>query len=193
MFEISVVAMAVFNLVGNFVLTLILIGVKRKQECYDNLEREVKAQAQTLIDGKFEELMRGQDIIVARLERGGVSAAHRFAVADLPRGDVEHAVDYYRRLCLRDPPRYRGRAPAAATASGDPELSVAPEEIEGWTVRNTIDEPRLSELVELYEELGFDVMLRPVSLDHTGEVCAECVMIDPERYKTIYTRPRNDD
>ena len=77
------------------------------------------------------------------LERGGVPASHRVGVADLPRGDVEHAVDYYRRLCLRDPPRYRGRAPAAATPAGDPELAVAAEEIEecrrwlagrGWQV-----------------------------------------------------------
>jgi hypothetical protein len=62
-------------------------------------------------------------------------------------------------------------------------------EIEGWTARNTIDEPRLSELVELYEELGFEVMLRLVSPEHAGEVCAECVLVDPDRYKTIYTRP----
>ena len=74
-----------------------------------------------------------------------------------------------------------------------PSEPYRPEEIEGWTARNTIDEPRLSELVELYEELGFEVMLRPVSADQAGEVCAECVMVDPERYKTIYTRPRNDD
>ena len=74
-----------------------------------------------------------------------------------------------------------------------PVEAYRPEEIEGWTTRNTIDEPRLSELVELYEELGFEVMLRPVSPEHTGEVCAECVMVDPERYRTIYTRPKIDD
>ena len=65
------------------------------------------------------------------LERGGVPASHRVGAADLPRGDVEHAVDYYRRLCLHDPAHYRGRAPAPATLAGDPELAVAPEEIEG--------------------------------------------------------------
>jgi hypothetical protein len=74
-----------------------------------------------------------------------------------------------------------------------PSEPYRPEEIEGWTVRNTIDEPRLSELVELYEELGFDVMLRPVSPENAGEACAECVTVEPERYKTIYTRPGNED
>lgn len=74
-----------------------------------------------------------------------------------------------------------------------PTRPYEPPEIEGWTARNTIDEPRLTELVELYEELGFEVMLRPVSPEHAGEVCAECVLVDPERYRTIYTRPRSDD
>ncbi len=68
-----------------------------------------------------------------------------------------------------------------------------PEEIEGWTARTTTDEPRLSELVELYEELGFEVMLRPVPAQATGTACAACVMADPERYRTIYTRPRIED
>ena len=31
-------------------------------------------------------------------------------------------------------------------------------DLTGWTKRTTIDEPRLSELVELYEELGFEVL-----------------------------------
>ncbi len=68
-----------------------------------------------------------------------------------------------------------------------------PAELEGWTERNTIDEPRLSELVELYEELDFEVMLRPVSVDEMADTCLECVMADPERYKTIYTRPKISD
>jgi hypothetical protein len=68
-----------------------------------------------------------------------------------------------------------------------------PEEIDGWTTRTTTDEPRLSELVELYEELGFEVMLRPVSPDAAGMTCAICIMEDPERYRTIYTRPKIDD
>jgi hypothetical protein len=65
-----------------------------------------------------------------------------------------------------------------------------PPQIEGWTARTTIDEPRLGELVELYQELGFEVMLRPVSAAGSGDTCSVCVMADPDRFSTIYTRPR---
>ncbi len=63
------------------------------------------------------------------LERGGVPASHRLSMGDLPRGDVEHAVAYSRRLAAHDPPHYRGRAPAPPAAV-DPRLAVAPEEVE---------------------------------------------------------------
>jgi hypothetical protein len=33
---------------------------------------------------------------------------------------------------------------------------------EGWEKRFIIDEPRLSEMVEQYKELGFEVLLEPV-------------------------------
>jgi hypothetical protein len=65
-------------------------------------------------------------------------------------------------------------------------------DLEGWTMRTTTDEPRLSELKELYEELGLEVMLRPVSRAELGDQCSECMMADPERYRTIFTRPRSD-
>ncbi len=59
-------------------------------------------------------------------------------------------------------------------------------EIEGWEKRFTIDEPRLSEMVEQYKELGFDVLLEPVDL--SSEECTDCMTAFHERYKTIYTR-----
>jgi hypothetical protein len=61
-------------------------------------------------------------------------------------------------------------------------------EAEGWTQRTVIDEPRLSELVETYRDLGFEVQVVPVEDDHLPE-CSECVQADPCRYGTIYTRP----
>ena len=66
------------------------------------------------------------------------------------------------------------------------------EDLAGWERMTTIDEPRLSELVELYEELGFEVLLRPVSAEELGQECAECVLAAPERYRTIYTRRGRD-
>ena len=62
----------------------------------------------------------------------------------------------------------------------------------GWERQTTTDEPRLSELVELYEELGFEVLLRPISSAELGGECQECYLAEPERYRTIYTRKGND-
>lgn len=52
----------------------------------------------------------------------------------------------------------------------------------------TTDEPRLGELVELYRELGFEVLLRPVSRAELGETCLDCYLAEPERFRTIYVK-----
>ena len=59
--------------------------------------------------------------------------------------------------------------------------------IEGWVKRVTYDEPRLSELVEMYREIGYDVHLEPYDPAIDPE-CTECMKAQPDRYKTIYTR-----
>jgi len=61
---------------------------------------------------------------------------------------------------------------------------------EGWEKRFTTDEPRLSEMVEQYKELGFEVILEP--MDTSSEECTTCITAFSDRYKTIYTRPQND-
>ncbi len=61
---------------------------------------------------------------------------------------------------------------------------------EGWEKRFTIDEPRLSEAVAQYEEIGFEVLLEPV--DTSSEECTSCLTAMSDRYKTIYTRPQKE-
>jgi hypothetical protein len=61
-------------------------------------------------------------------------------------------------------------------------------DLDGWEQKTTTDEPRLSELVALYEQLGFEVLLRPISEEELGEACLECYLAEPDRYRTIYTR-----
>ena len=61
---------------------------------------------------------------------------------------------------------------------------------EGWEKRFTIDEPRLSEIVEQYKELGFEVLLEPV--DISSEECTTCITGFHDRYMTIYTRKKSD-
>lgn len=66
---------------------------------------------------------------------------------------------------------------------------------EGWTRQSVASEPRLSEAVQTYESLGFEVLLVPV-LQECGSgggagSCTACFGADenPDRYQVIYTRP----
>ena len=44
-------------------------------------------------------------------------------------------------------------------------------EKEGWIKQTTIGEPRLSEIVELYESLGYEVHIESAALDELDEEC----------------------
>ena len=61
---------------------------------------------------------------------------------------------------------------------------------EGWEKRTTYDEPRLSEMAETYEELGFEVLVEPFVPAGSPD-CSECMMAEPGRYRTLWTRPGN--
>ena len=58
---------------------------------------------------------------------------------------------------------------------------------EGWTRQSTHDEPRLSDIVEMYKEIGLDVLLEPYNPDEEPG-CTECMRGAAREYKTIYTR-----
>ncbi len=83
--------------------------------------------------------------------------------------------------------------PPGAGSSG---CGVSPErEAElnqgGWERRTTLDEPRLGEVVEGYQALGFEVHLEP--FDPTakgGKGCTVCFEVPDAavRFKTVYTR-----
>jgi len=61
---------------------------------------------------------------------------------------------------------------------------------QGWMRRFVTDEPRLSEAVELYKSLGYEVRLEPAIIDNVGE-CKKCLLHkDCGDYKTIYVRPK---
>jgi hypothetical protein len=61
---------------------------------------------------------------------------------------------------------------------------------QGWTRQFNTDEPRLSEAVEMYEQMGLEVHLEPVVIDPESETCQMCYEQDCQRYQTIWTRPR---
>ena len=50
---------------------------------------------------------------------------------------------------------------------------------------------------EMYESIGFDVLLEPLPPKEELAACVEggctaCLELDPERYRIIYTRRRED-
>ena len=72
-------------------------------------------------------------------------------------------------------------------------------EKDGWTKQFVANEPRLSEAVEIYREMGFEVHLEPLPKEPECKTCAgeeydkECRICFEgfeEQYKIIFTRPK---
>ena len=62
---------------------------------------------------------------------------------------------------------------------------------EGWKKQATYDEPRLSEMVDTYKEIGFEVHLEPFNAANE-QGCSGCMALFPDQFKTIYTRKKID-
>ncbi|MGD2270655.1 MAG: hypothetical protein PVI06_09675 [Desulfobacterales bacterium] len=60
----------------------------------------------------------------------------------------------------------------------------------GWQKKSTNDEPRLSELSEMYAEIGYDVHLEPFDPEEEPG-CTECMKLQADRYKTIYIKKKS--
>ncbi len=72
---------------------------------------------------------------------------------------------------------------------------MTPEEkliSEGWEKQATYDEPRLSEMVDTYKEIGLEVLLEPFNAANE-EGCTGCMELSPDQFKTIYTRKKIDE
>jgi signal recognition particle subunit SEC65 len=66
--------------------------------------------------------------------------------------------------------------------------------VEDWKRRMVASEPRLSEIVEMYESLGYEVKLEPLDPNDPGwdeEACTLCLddPVESERTRVVYTRP----
>ena len=70
---------------------------------------------------------------------------------------------------------------------------VTPEEkliSKGWEKKATYDDPRLTEMIEAYEEIGLEVHLEPFNADNEAG-CTGCMQQFPDQFKTIYTREKS--
>jgi hypothetical protein len=61
---------------------------------------------------------------------------------------------------------------------------------EGWEKQATLGEPRLSECVQLYKSLGYEVRLEPIDLSKLSEECKRCLVCDLTTIRTIYIRKK---
>jgi hypothetical protein len=59
---------------------------------------------------------------------------------------------------------------------------------QGWKKQFTTCEPRLSEAVQLYKSLGYDVHLEPLTKNGIEGECRTCMEFDIDKFRTIYTR-----
>ena len=63
-------------------------------------------------------------------------------------------------------------------------------EREGWVKRSILDEPRLTEVAEMYRSIGFEVAVLPLELN-SMEGCTSCLDGSIGRYCVVYTRDRD--
>ena len=59
---------------------------------------------------------------------------------------------------------------------------------EGWTRRFVGGPPRLQEMIQMYQELGFEVWLEPQATEEFEDECADCTLA-LMLFRVIYTRP----
>ena len=62
----------------------------------------------------------------------------------------------------------------------------------GWERRFVTDAGRIVEVVQLYEELGFEVAADPIRTDDLGDDCEDCHLVALRQFRMLYTRPKGD-
>lgn len=60
---------------------------------------------------------------------------------------------------------------------------------EGWTPRFAAGPDRIDEMIQLYRELGFEVVADPVRPEDAEDDCRDCRLLALARFRFIYTRP----
>ncbi len=59
---------------------------------------------------------------------------------------------------------------------------------EGWEPRFIGGEPRLSEVVEMYREIGFEVLVRPFDSNSCVGCCNQCFGEGEQGAMVVYTK-----
>jgi hypothetical protein len=61
-------------------------------------------------------------------------------------------------------------------------------ETAGWQHRFEAEAIRTGELIDLYQDLGFEVTTRKIAPQEIGPECAGCAIVACQRYVALYTR-----
>lgn len=78
------------------------------------------------------------------------------------------------------------RAKIEAALKPNPDLLA-----DGWERRFITDANRAPELIELYHELGFEILSEDVDPKEFNEACKDCGLMTLIPLKTLYTRKPN--
>jgi hypothetical protein len=62
----------------------------------------------------------------------------------------------------------------------------------GWERRFVTDASRIDEMVQLYEELGYEVVADPIRTEDLDEDCEDCQLLALRQFRMLYTRPRGE-
>lgn len=73
-----------------------------------------------------------------------------------------------------------------------PNLPIA-KPLEGWESRFIGSEPRLSEVADMYRELGFEVRIEEFDAALCDSCCKPCFEDAPVKAKVIYTRKNSEE
>ncbi len=63
---------------------------------------------------------------------------------------------------------------------------------QGWVRRHLADRARAEESVQLYEEMGFEVLAEQLTPGKLGTGCGDCTSMLCDNYIMIYTRKLKD-
>ena len=69
-------------------------------------------------------------------------------------------------------------------------MDILEAHIKGWERRGIYDDPRLTQILKMYDEIGFIVRVEPF-IPEMEAGCIECIKENPDKYKVLYTK-KND-
>ncbi len=64
-------------------------------------------------------------------------------------------------------------------------------EAEGWEQRTVTDPTRITELKDLYTELGFETTTTPLDPESFGDACTSCAVTACSAYVALFTRKKD--